>query len=115
MVTSEDIEYFAGRLREMRAELEVQIARLESSISSPDDQYLDGVDDRGDDAAVLEHRDHQFEQLDFARNELARVDAALQRVSDGTYGVSVVSGRLIPRERLEVQPTATTLVDESGQ
>jgi len=112
MLTSEDLDYFATRLKDMRTDLEGQIARLEVSISAPDDQYLDGVDDRGDDALVLAERDRQFEQLDFARGELERVEAALQRIRDGTYGISAVSGKPIPRERLEVQPTATTLVNE---
>lgn len=112
MLTSEDLDYFAGRLNQMQTELEEQIARLEVSISAPDDQFLDGVDDRGDDAMVLAERDRQFEQLDFARNELERVQQAQQRIRDGTYGISVVSGEPIPRERLEVQPTATTLVGE---
>jgi RNA polymerase-binding transcription factor DksA len=115
MLTPEDLDYFTRRLRDMQAEFEAQIGRLELSISTPDEQYLDGVDDRGDDATVLAERDRQFEQLDFARGELERVNEALQRIRDGTYGISAVSGQPIPRERLEVQPTATTLVGESSK
>jgi RNA polymerase-binding transcription factor DksA len=37
---------------------------------------------------------------------------ALNRIDDGTYGVSEVSGKPIPIERLEAVPYATTLVDE---
>jgi DnaK suppressor protein len=114
MLTSEDLDYFAKRLKQMQTDLEDQIGRLELSISTPDEQYLDGVDDRGDDAVVLAERDRQFEQLDFAKSELERVQAALRRIRDGTYGISVVSGKPIPRERLEVQPTATTLVGEQA-
>jgi RNA polymerase-binding transcription factor DksA len=36
----------------------------------------------------------------------------LSRIKDGTYGVSEVSGKPIPKERLEAVPYATTLVDE---
>ena len=45
---------------------------------------------------------------------LARVDRALEKIRDGTYGVSDVSGGPIPRERLEAVPEAIcTLAEES--
>jgi RNA polymerase-binding transcription factor DksA len=47
-----------------------------------------------------------------ARQTIADIDAALARMSTGTYGYSVVSGRPIPRERLEAIPWATVLVEE---
>lgn len=51
-------------------------------------------------------------QYEWVKRELAEVDAALQRVDDGTYGVSEISGRPIPEERLRAVPHARTLVDE---
>lgn len=51
-------------------------------------------------------------QLEWVQRELAEVDAALQRVDDGTYGMSDVSGRPIPDERLRAVPHARRLVDE---
>jgi RNA polymerase-binding transcription factor DksA len=51
-------------------------------------------------------------QFQWVKRELAEVDAALQRVDDGTYGVSEISGRPIPEERLRAVPHARTLVDE---
>ena len=46
-----------------------------------------------------------------AEQHLLDVDAALERVALGTYGLCVVCGRPIPDERLEARPTATTHVD----
>jgi DnaK suppressor protein len=44
---------------------------------------------------------------------LARVDRSLKKIADGTYGLSDVSGQLIPRERLEAVPEAVcTLAEE---
>jgi RNA polymerase-binding transcription factor DksA len=37
---------------------------------------------------------------------------ALTRIEEGTYGISSVSGKPIPIERLRAIPTATKLVDE---
>jgi RNA polymerase-binding transcription factor DksA len=47
-----------------------------------------------------------------ARQTVADIDAALDRLTRGTYGYSLVSGRPIPRERLEAIPWATELVEE---
>ena len=43
---------------------------------------------------------------------IADIDAALQRIVEGTYGFSVVSGRAIPKDRLRAIPWATELVEE---
>jgi RNA polymerase-binding transcription factor DksA len=45
---------------------------------------------------------------------LAQIEKALARIADGSYGISEVSGKPIPVERLEVLPYATTLVDEKA-
>jgi DnaK suppressor protein len=47
-----------------------------------------------------------------ARQTVAEIDAALERMANGTYGYSIVSGAPIPRERLEAIPWATVLVEE---
>jgi DnaK suppressor protein len=47
---------------------------------------------------------------------LGQVDRALAKIDDGTYGLSDVSGRPIPRERLEAVPEAVcTLKEEEVQ
>jgi DnaK suppressor protein len=44
---------------------------------------------------------------------LARVERALQKIADGTYGISDVSGQRIPNRRLEVMPEAIdTLLEQ---
>lgn len=47
---------------------------------------------------------------DQAVHHLAEVDSALERLSDGSYGVCTGCGRPIPAERLEVRPAARTCV-----
>jgi DnaK suppressor protein len=48
------------------------------------------------------------------RNRLAKLDRALQRVADGTYGRSIRSGVPIPDERLEADPAAELTVQEAS-
>jgi RNA polymerase-binding transcription factor len=43
---------------------------------------------------------------------LERVDRALKKIEDGTYGVSDLSGRAIPQERLMAVPEAICLAEE---
>jgi DnaK suppressor protein len=49
------------------------------------------------------------------RDQLAAVDRAEQRLRDGTYGLSVLSGEPIPDARLEARPTAELTVEEQQQ
>jgi DnaK suppressor protein len=49
-----------------------------------------------------------------ARNaqRLEQIERALQKIADGTYGLSDASGKPIPRERLEAMPEAIYTVAE---
>ncbi|WP_053218802.1 TraR/DksA C4-type zinc finger protein [Virgibacillus senegalensis] len=46
------------------------------------------------------------------RERLSEVEHALDKIDKGTYGYSESSGKPIPEERLEVEPTARYLVEE---
>jgi RNA polymerase-binding transcription factor len=48
------------------------------------------------------------------RDQLAAVERAEARLAEGTYGLSVRTGKPIPDERLEILPTAEANVDEEG-
>jgi len=53
-------------------------------------------------------RAHAVAALDRARDHLARIDDARDRLDRGEYGRCVVCGRPIPAERLQALPAATT-------
>jgi DnaK suppressor protein len=46
------------------------------------------------------------------REQLAAVERAEQRLAAGTYGLSILSGKPIPDERLEAYPTAERTAEE---
>jgi len=60
---------------------------------------------------------HVFEQqrdlalLDHSRQHLAAIDAALERLTAGTYGSCTACGHPIPPERLEALPWAALCID----
>jgi RNA polymerase-binding transcription factor DksA len=104
------------RLIEERDTLLGQASRLEDEANSliedgeMGDVQFDDESGEGDTMVVERERDLALSAQ--ARQTIADIDAALARMSDGTYGYSVVSGRPIPRERLEAIPWATVLVEE---
>jgi DnaK suppressor protein len=48
-------------------------------------------------------------------DRLQRVERALKKIEDGTYGVSDLSGQPIPRERLEAVPEAVVTLSEEAR
>ena len=73
-----------------------------------------GVGDSGDQGTRLDDLDVEADEAAVDRVTLTLVERALRRIQDGTYGVSEVSGKPIPKERLEAVPYAATLVDEAA-
>ncbi|HET9667454.1 MAG TPA: hypothetical protein VFP09_11880, partial [Desertimonas sp.] len=74
------------------------------------DVQFDDESGEGDTMVVERERDLALSAQ--ARQTVADIDAALDRLAIGTYGYSLVSGKPIPRERLEAIPWATELVEE---
>jgi DnaK suppressor protein len=90
-----------------RARVEKALAGLGPSESGEEDPA-----DLGDQASDT-YQDELNEGLsDDLREQLAAVERAEERLASGTYGLSIVSGKPIPDERLEAVPTAERLVDE---
>ena len=111
MLRSEDIRRFEERLKAERHAIESRIAANKQGVQETI-QDEDGVGDLEDEADLLYERESELDQNARDRNELARINRALERIEQGTYGLSEVSGKPIPIERLEALPYATTLVGE---
>jgi RNA polymerase-binding transcription factor DksA len=99
-----------------RISLTGQATRLEDEANSliedgeMGDVQFDDESGEGDTMVVERERDLALSAQ--ARQTVAEIDAALERMANGTYGYSTVSGMPIPRERLEAIPWATVLVEE---
>lgn len=48
-------------------------------------------------------------------HRLARVERALKKLDEGTYGLSDVSGKTIPRKRLQAVPEAVCTFEEEDE
>jgi RNA polymerase-binding transcription factor DksA len=89
--------------------LDTEREKLIEEAGMGDDQF-DEDGGEGDTMAVERERDRVLS--DQARQTVEEIEAALHRIETGDYGYSIVSTRPIPRERLEVIPWATELVEE---
>ena len=78
----------------------------------PGDVQFDEESGEGDSIAVERDRDLQLSAQ--AREAIQEIDDALERIKKDTYGISVVSGLPIPKERLEAIPHADKRVEEKA-
>jgi RNA polymerase-binding protein DksA len=111
VLTPEQINHFRELLERERAEIQSRMAALNRELEATLPREEE-IGDEGDEAKVVTDLDPILAENDLDRDTLERIDRALQRIEEGTYGISEVSGKPIPIERLEAVPYATTLVDE---
>ena len=103
----------AAVLRARAADLDALLARLDADGAAVRADRADqtAADEHDPEGSTLSGEWQRIEALRrSAASERAEVDAALERVAAGTYGVCVVCGRAIPAARLEARPFATTCV-----
>ena len=111
MLTQDDLRHFQELLEAEREAITSRMAeRSRDSRETVRDES--GVGDSADQGTRLNDLDVEADEDAVDRGTLAEVERALRRIKDGAYGVSDVSGKPIPKERLEAVPYATTLVDE---
>src|SRR5215472_15778121 len=113
MLKQEQLAHFRQKLVEERGAIERRIASRETDIM---DTVRDeeGVGDEDDEAVRIYDREDELVSNELDTQQLEQVKKALARIEAGTYGVSEVSGKPIPIERLEAVPSATTLVTEES-
>ena len=99
-------------LLRLRASLVAAAEATESDEAEVKGDRTGGAMEAEDDAQELDalERDGNLFVRDVER--LERVDRALQKIEEGTYGLSDGSGAPIPRERLEAVPEALYTLSE---
>jgi RNA polymerase-binding protein DksA len=113
VLTSEQVAYFRERLLGERRAIEERIAAREPDLKLTTRED-GGVGDRDDEALRLYDREEDLDSNERDTQNLEQVNKAIARIEAGSYGLSEVSGKPIPIERLEAVPSATTLVNEES-
>ena len=108
-----------GVVAQLDGERATLLARIDELTADMDAMVEASRDSNADDEHDPEGQTIAFERSQLAavtaqiREHLSEIDAALERVADGTYGVCEVGGEPIPVARLEARPTARTCVQHA--
>ena len=97
------LDYYKNKLLDARNKI------LNSGILSNFEDLQINSDELADEADLASSTIHQqvsFSIREKEMNKLRRIDAALERIEEGTYGVCIESGDEIEPKRLETQPWA---------
>ncbi len=99
----------------LRAKLEAELGELRDRVAADRVEMVEVVNpDPGDieDAAAADAlRFRNKSLLDRDRARLAELEAALERMDDGSYGICEDTDEPIPFRRLELEPTARFTVE----
>src|SRR5699024_520046 len=102
----EELEEFKQLLLAEKSKLLAQLEQTSQDIfENSREQYLEGTDEPDVASDVFAQEQTLLEQ-DYLRYSLREVERALQRLEQGNYGLSVISGKPIPLERLRALPWA---------
>ncbi|MDP3971106.1 MAG: TraR/DksA family transcriptional regulator [bacterium] len=115
------LDEFKNKLSDLKVEIEKELSSVadkdigdhvpgEWAAKFPnfgDDNYLDAGSDSPDEVQAYEVNVSITGQLE---DYLKKVEAALERIEDGTYGMDIKTGEPISVERLQVNPAAETAI-----
>jgi len=100
-------EYFRQKLLRWRAEL---LAESSETLESLKKESL-AEPDLNDRATLETDRSRELRTRDRERKLVAKIDEALERIEDGTYGFCEVTDEPIGIGRLEARPIATMTLE----
>lgn len=100
-------EYFRQKLLRWRDEL---LAEADATLGHLQEESL-AEPDMADRASLETDRALELRTRDRARKLLSKIDDALQRIEDGTYGYCEETDEPIGIKRLEARPIATLSLD----
>jgi RNA polymerase-binding protein DksA len=102
---------FKVRLRERAGQLRAEIrSTIDKSSEETHARIAEQARDVEDDSFSNLIVDTNLAEIDRDAGELQRIDGALRRLADGSYGVCISCGQDIPKLRLAAEPTATRCV-----
>ena len=115
-MTPEQLEHFKQKLLSLKERITGDIIHLEDVALGSSNKDASG-DLSGYSLHMADHgtdnyaRDFAFDLVANERNILKEIDAALQRIENGTYGICEVSGKEIGLNRLEAIPYARVSIE----
>lgn len=106
--TKKELEDLRKRLTEERAELEVQLTTIEETSFATSQSDMSGevsFDEENADAGTFTfERERDLSIENNVRDLMAKIDRALTRMDEGTYGACARCGKPIEKARLKALP-----------
>jgi RNA polymerase-binding transcription factor DksA len=114
-----DPEEARKRLQDEKARVEGLVGNLREEAGTSESEQLSELADYDQHPADMGsetfEREKDLSILEQLEDELAELQAALERIDAGTYGIDEVTGDPIAPERLDAIPTARTNVDTEAR
>jgi len=117
-MTPEQLSQFKQTLLDEKARLESERGvyvgddRTDSEEDAAGELSHSDLNDPADEATNLFDRERDRAAIDNMERILGKVNRALEKMEEGTYGQSDIDGTPIPLERLEALPYALTTVGQ---
>ncbi len=102
-----DLKQFEKLLMERKLFLLNEAERAVGGMSA----NREGLPDPGDRAQLESNRNEMLRMRDRERKLIAKINEALQRIADSTYGLCEICGGAIGVERLKARPVTTLCID----
>ncbi|MBO5740009.1 MAG: RNA polymerase-binding protein DksA [Alphaproteobacteria bacterium] len=111
----EQLAYFYRVLLAQKEELENTRSSVLNAVRLADKTESVGVGDDSDNATYNQDITMDLRMSDRSNKLLQKINAALDRIANGSYGFSVVSGEEIGIRRLMARPLATMTIEEQEE
>lgn len=111
----EQLAYFYQLLMAQKEELMHDSDSVLSAVRLAEKTEAAGVGDDSDNATFEQEITMNLRMSERDNNLLRKINAALERIENGTYGYSVVSGDEIGLSRMMARPLATMTVEEQEE
>jgi RNA polymerase-binding protein DksA len=116
-LTGQELEDFAERLRSERAELSDQLTTIEDQTFATTQSDMSGdvgVDDESADAGTATfEREKELSIEQNVRDLIAKIERALKRLDEGTFGICEICGKPIEKARLKALPYADLCIKDA--
>lgn len=111
----EQLAYFYNILNNQREEILQDRDSVLSDVRMAEKSESAGVGDEQDKAAAEQEITMNLRMSERNSNLLQKINAALDRIENGTYGYSVISGEEIGIQRMLARPLATMTTEEQEE